>query len=87
MKVRANIFLALCTFLMWPARLCAQGTITFDGPPPQPPGTAALMQLYDEGGLWFVPILGTDGFVRRGEETPFIRRTSPLIFKRLLVIR
>lgn len=45
-----------------------QGTlqITFDGPPVQPPGTAALVQLYEESGMWFVPIPGSDGFVRRG---------------------
>ena len=49
---------------------CCEGQepihITFDGPPIQPPGTAALVQRYDEGGISFTPI-GLVGFVRVGE--------------------
>ena len=46
----------------------AQGsfTITFDGPPPQPPGTGRIIQRYDEGGMMFTPISGLIGFVRSG---------------------
>jgi hypothetical protein len=46
----------------------AQGTITvtFDGPPIQPPGSQYLVQQYYESGVWFLPIPGTDGFVRNG---------------------
>ncbi len=51
-----------------------QGTlrITFDGPPPQAPGTAMLVTRYDEAGLSFTPISTNDGrhaFVRRGGGT------------------
>lgn len=63
--------LAAC-LLIWltPAtalRCSGQGTlhITFDGPPPQPPGTAFLMQKYEEAGMLFVP-LGSVGFGRSG---------------------
>jgi hypothetical protein len=46
----------------------AQGTftVTFDGPPAQPPGTQYLVQSYHESGVWFLPIPGTDGFARNG---------------------
>ena len=39
---------------------CGQGTIqiTFDGPPPQPPGTSYNIQQYYESGMWFRPIEG-----------------------------
>ena len=40
--------------------------ITFDGPPPQPPGTAFLIDRYDEGGMVFTPISGSVGFGRIG---------------------
>ena len=39
-------------------------TVTFDGPPLQPPGSAYLVQSYRESGVWFAPIPGTDGFGR-----------------------
>jgi len=58
--------LASATLLCAATQCLAQGTVTFDGPPVQPPGTAYVVQSYHEAGLWFVPILGTDGFVRRG---------------------
>lgn len=45
----------------------AQSTlhVTFDGPPPQPLGTATYIQQYLESGILFAP-LGSDGFGRRG---------------------
>ena len=44
----------------------AQGTftVTFDGPPVLPPGTARLVQYYSESGVWFLTMPGTDGFGR-----------------------
>jgi len=45
-------------------------TITFDGPPPQPPGSTYNMQSYSEAGVWFAPISGTRGFGRRGSSPP-----------------
>jgi hypothetical protein len=60
--------------LLW--SLCsgiAQGTFTvsFDGPPVLPPGTARLEQYYDESGVWFTPIPGSMyGFVRQGSNPP-----------------
>jgi hypothetical protein len=48
-----------------------QGTVTFDGPPLQPPGTARVVQEYHELGMWFVPLPGTDGFGRRGRNPSF----------------
>ena len=54
--------------------LCAAGaqgtfepiTITFDGPPLQPPGSSYQIQSYSEAGVWFAPMPGTDGFGRNG---------------------
>jgi hypothetical protein len=52
-----------------------QGTltwITFDGPPPQPLGTAIVLQQYFEAGMSFTPIdpnAPWSGFVRRGVPT------------------
>ena len=62
---------AVATFLLCLCTVHAQGTferltVTFDGPPLQPPGTAYLVQSYEELGVWFTPAPGTDGFVRRG---------------------
>lgn len=51
------------------AQCQGQGTlqITFDGPPVQPPGTAKIVQEYDEAGMSFTPIPGSlYGFVRVG---------------------
>jgi hypothetical protein len=48
----------------------AQGTVTFDGPPLQPPGSAYVVQVYHESGVWFAPIPGSDGFGRRGSNPP-----------------
>jgi len=45
-------------------------TVTFDGPPVQPPGTSYLIQSYSEAGVKFTPIPGTDGFIRSGSNQP-----------------
>jgi hypothetical protein len=57
------------------AVLCSawgQGTtrVTFDGAPLLRPGTARVEQSYNESGVWFAPILGTDGFIRQGSNPP-----------------
>lgn len=64
--IRFPGLLALQLVLMHSA--WGQGTfrVTFDGPPLIPPGAAYLVQSYSESGVWFLPILGTDGFGRRG---------------------
>src|SRR5512134_2296354 len=54
--------LLLATF----SQAAGQGTITFDGPPVQAPGTARVVQEYHELGMWFAALPGTAGFVRRG---------------------
>ena len=53
----------------------SQGTlqITFDEPTPQPPGTAVLIQRYDESGMTFTPV-GMEGFARRGGAEIFFQR-------------
>ena len=58
--------LASATLLSAAANGLAQHTVTFDGPPVQPPGTAYLIQYYEEAGVWFRPISGTDGFFTAG---------------------
>jgi hypothetical protein len=63
--------LAVAALFCLPLQSRAQGTfqsltITFDGPPLQRPGTQYLVQQYDESGVWFLPIPGSDGFVRNG---------------------
>ena len=62
------------------ARLCCctslgQGTfqVTFDGPPPQPPGTQYGVTSYYESGMWFSPIGPSDPanqFTRNGGGLP-----------------
>ena len=57
------------TFVFLWAQCSGQGTltpITFDGPPPQPSGTQYGVNYYGESGVWFVPVPGTDNFVRNG---------------------
>jgi hypothetical protein len=68
---------ALASFA-WIVQLAAQGTlqITFDGNPPQPPGTSIYVQQYFESGLWFRPlgVVGPgNGFSHRrgGGQLPF----------------
>jgi len=68
---QARLCAAAGTLLLSMCVASAQGTfqrltVTFDGPPPQPPGSAYLIQSYSESGVWFRPIPGTDGFGRRG---------------------
>jgi hypothetical protein len=70
MSFAANIVLASCAVCLCATRLWAQGTITFDGPPIQPPRTASVVQSYGESGVWFAPIPGTAGFIRRGSNPP-----------------
>ena len=57
-------FLLICGLI----RGYCQGTfqVTFDGPPPQPRGTAYLIQQYSESGMVFVPTPEGDGFGRVG---------------------
>lgn len=66
MNSSGSLLLAICALLLSPREAHAQGTITFDGPPLIPSGSARVVQSYSESGVWFAPILGTDGFVRRG---------------------
>jgi hypothetical protein len=61
-----GVLVAFGASLLALGRASAQGTIRFDGPPIQPPGTSALVQSYSEMGVWFLPIPGTDGFIRQG---------------------
>ena len=70
-----NILAGVCALLLSVCVANAQGTfqtlsITFDGPPLQPPGSAGVIQSYREAGVWFAPIPGTDGFIRRGSSPP-----------------
>jgi len=66
--MRINILLLFYALAFFPGQAQAQGTVSFDGPPVQPPGTARVVQEYYEAGLWFIPIPGTDGFVRQGSD-------------------
>jgi len=66
MKTMLLILLFACFFNA--SDSFGQGTfqITFDGPPPQPPGTGKLIQKYDEAYMSFVSLPGSVGFVRDG---------------------
>jgi len=72
MKTLGELLVALSALLSTRSAAYAQGTITFDGAPVQPPGTAYLVQSYRESGVWFVPIPGTDGFIRQGSNPPAV---------------
>jgi hypothetical protein len=63
-RISAAIVTLLCSLFSG----TSQGTftVTFDGPPLRPPGTQDLVQQYYDSGVWFLPIPGTDGFVRNG---------------------
>ena len=68
---QARSFVAMVSLLLSLCGANAQGTfqsitVTFDGPPLVPPGTARVVQSYDELGVWFAPLPSTDGFTRRG---------------------
>jgi len=70
-----NILAGVCALLLSVCVASAQGTfqrltVTFDGPPLQPPGSSYLIQSYREAGVWFAPIPGTDGFGRQGSNPP-----------------
>ena len=67
-KMSKSICAALGALLLSLRAASAQGTftVTFDGPPLQPPGTGRVIQYYGESGVWFRPISGTDGFTRMG---------------------
>jgi hypothetical protein len=54
MKIPISFLVGVCAA----ASACGQGTltITFDGPPPQPPFTSYLVTNYSESGMRFVPI-------------------------------
>jgi len=71
MKSTLDIFFALCALLSLQSRTFAQGTmtVTFEGPPYLAPGSGVHVQSYFEAGFWFMPIPGTDGFVRHGVTT------------------
>ena len=58
----------VCTVLCAAVQSFGQGTvtITFDGPPAQPPGTSQLVQQYEESGMMFTPIPSDDRFGRNG---------------------
>src|SRR5438093_4126322 len=57
-------FLAAFTFLLAVAESLGQGTVhvTFDGAPPQPPGTAYTVTSYYEANISFTPIPPSYGF-------------------------
>lgn len=66
-----SIFVGVCALLLSLRAASAQGTferltVTFDGPPHQPPGTQYGVNYYRESGVWFVPVPGADSFVRNG---------------------
>jgi hypothetical protein len=62
--------LASATFFCAATQCLAQGTVTFDGPPVQPPGMDRMVQAYQEAGVRFAPIPETDGFVMGGSNPP-----------------
>ena len=68
MKLTFNTFIGLFAFLSLQSQTFAQGTttLTFEGPPYLHSGSAIHVQSYSEAGFWFMPIPGTDGFVRQG---------------------
>ena len=68
--MRTHFALGIALVLVLPpVRSHGQGTltrITFDGPPPQPPGTAYNIQAYYESGMSWTPLPGAVGFGRVG---------------------
>jgi hypothetical protein len=70
MRTKRSLWIRLVVlgFFCALAQSYGQGTftVTFDGPPLQRPGTQYLVQGYHESGVWFLPIPGSDGFVRNG---------------------
>ena len=69
MRLRITLLATLCLRLL--SAVCdAQGTIGFDGPPVQPPGSAYTVQFYYEAGMQFLPLSGSDGFGRVWSNPP-----------------
>ena len=72
MTSSCSIFIGAWTLVL--VRVCraAQGTftVTFDGPPLQPPSSAHTVQSYTESGVWFTAISGSFGFRSEGEHPP-----------------
>jgi hypothetical protein len=69
MQVSRAIFVTAWSLLLPGVAARAQGTftVTFNGPPVQPPGTQSGVQSYYESGVWFLPFPGSEfGFVRNG---------------------
>src|SRR3974390_1970563 len=69
-EVHPWMFILVSILCLATARCHGQGSvhITFDGYPFLKPGTAAFVQQYSEGGVWFRPlglIAPGNGFVRR----------------------
>src|SRR6266487_3037432 len=73
MRGRCIISLAACfASLLASAAMCdgqEQIHITFDGPPPQPPGSSYVIQRYDEAGMSFSS-MNTFGLARVGSNPP-----------------
>ena len=68
---RPKLLAAAVAFLLCACTVVAQGTferltVTFDGSPVVPRGTGRIVQSYEESGVRFAPIPGTDGFARNG---------------------
>lgn len=63
-KIIISLFVCLCAA----TTSYGQGTlqITFDGPPVQPPSSAAIVTNYNESGMLFRPLPGSGGFVHVG---------------------
>jgi hypothetical protein len=70
MKCCINISAGFAALLLSFANCSGQGTITFDGPPIQPPGSAWTVQGYDESSMRFKPLPGADGFGRVWSNPP-----------------
>ena len=75
MNLSPNLLVAIGTLLLSLCVASAQGTfqritVTFDGPPLQPPSSDYTLQYYSESGVWFRPLPGTDGFGRMGTSPP-----------------
>ena len=63
-----SICVAVFVFVSVARSVCGQGTfqITFDGPPVQPQGTAALVTNYSEAGISLKPVSADGRFIRVG---------------------
>jgi hypothetical protein len=71
MKTIVSIVLNVILTALWcPGQ--STFTITFDGPPEVPRGTARVVQFYSEFRFWFEPLPGTDGFIRQAAIDPRI---------------